>query len=224
MTIMKDSGMLVISGGQTGVDLAGLRAAQVMGFRTGGTAPFKWRTQAGPQPSLLFFFLRESTVSNYVDRTKENVVNADATLLIYVHGDSAGTKLTRKLCKSHDRPTLEVDLKQDVNADSIIKWIKTQAAISTTLYGSFTLNIAGNSSSSAPGIFQTSFSLLVKVFKELASGPTDQDDADRAQLFAQVSNPQMAAQLNDRFDHIPQLDFRNRYNGLIIDGAAHVSS
>ena len=40
----------VISGGQTGADQAGLRAAQACGIPTGDQAPRGWLTEAGPAP------------------------------------------------------------------------------------------------------------------------------------------------------------------------------
>jgi Circularly permutated YpsA SLOG family len=43
---------LVISGGQTGADQAGLRAARASGIRCGGMAPKGWLTEAGPAPWL----------------------------------------------------------------------------------------------------------------------------------------------------------------------------
>lgn len=222
-SFMNQTSMLVISGGQTGVDLAGLRAAQIMGFRTGGTAPLKWRTQNGPQPALAQFGLRQSTVANYAERTEVNVVTANATLMLYADGDSAGTKLTRKLCKIHDRATYEIDLKAPVNIGVAEQWIRVQGINSAALSGGFVLNIAGNSSSTAPGIFQPAFGILLKLFNQLASGPTAEDDVHRADLYNKLLEPQNVAQLIDRFDYIPQLDFRNRHNGLIIDGATHVS-
>jgi hypothetical protein len=42
----------VISGGQTGADQGGLRAAQACGIPTGGWAPRGWLTEAGPAPWL----------------------------------------------------------------------------------------------------------------------------------------------------------------------------
>ena len=42
----------VISGGQTGVDQAALRAARTAGIPTGGFAPLGWSTEDGPAPWL----------------------------------------------------------------------------------------------------------------------------------------------------------------------------
>jgi len=43
----------VVSGGQTGVDQAALRAARASGIATGGWAPKGWATEAGPAPWLV---------------------------------------------------------------------------------------------------------------------------------------------------------------------------
>jgi hypothetical protein len=42
----------VISGGQTGADQGGLRAARACGIPTSGWAPKGWMTEAGPAPWL----------------------------------------------------------------------------------------------------------------------------------------------------------------------------
>jgi predicted Rossmann-fold nucleotide-binding protein len=72
----------VVSGGQTGVDQAALRAARAAGFETGGFAPQGWATEAGPAPWLAEYGLVECRVGGYPARTFENVRVADATLWI----------------------------------------------------------------------------------------------------------------------------------------------
>lgn len=49
----------VISGGQTGVDQAALRAAKAARIPTGGYAPKGWLTEDGPAPWLADFGLIE---------------------------------------------------------------------------------------------------------------------------------------------------------------------
>jgi hypothetical protein len=49
----------VISGGQTGVDQAALRAAKACGIPTGGWCPLGFLTEAGPMPALADFGLAE---------------------------------------------------------------------------------------------------------------------------------------------------------------------
>ena len=59
----------IISGGQTGVDAAALRAAKAVGIPTGGTAPKGWLTEDGPAPWLAEYGLVESDSPFYPPRT-----------------------------------------------------------------------------------------------------------------------------------------------------------
>lgn len=53
-----------------------------MGIKTGGTAPKNWETENGSDPSLKDFGLVEYPLSGYPARTKKNVDDADATIVI----------------------------------------------------------------------------------------------------------------------------------------------
>jgi hypothetical protein len=72
---------MVISGGQTGVDQAALRAARAAGMPTGGWAPRGFLTEDGPAPWLAGWGLKESARPGYPARTGLNVRQSDATLL-----------------------------------------------------------------------------------------------------------------------------------------------
>lgn len=80
-------------GGQTGADRAGLEAAQEVGIETGGTAPFGWLTDSGPDPSLRHFGLQQHKSASYPDRTKQNVDDSDGTIVFRFHS-SPGTDKT----------------------------------------------------------------------------------------------------------------------------------
>jgi hypothetical protein len=70
----------IISGGQTGVDQAGLHAARNMGFETGGYAPKGYLTEIGPETDLLQEFGLKDSGLDYPGRTRMNVREADITL------------------------------------------------------------------------------------------------------------------------------------------------
>lgn len=96
----------VISGGQTGADQAGLRAACQLGLETGGTAPPGWATSEGPKRDLLLSYGlvecaegRSSSTAGYIARSKCNVDDADATLVFRVQA-SAGSDRTVEYCLS----------------------------------------------------------------------------------------------------------------------------
>src|SRR5215468_8575886 len=105
--------MRIISGGQTGADQGGLLAARELGIPTGGTAPRGWQTETGPQESLLKSFgLVGSRVPGYAARTRQNVLDADGTLLI---GPclSGGSALTATVAREATKPLFHLALSLD---------------------------------------------------------------------------------------------------------------
>lgn len=104
----------VISGGQHGADLAGLTTARRFCLKTGGMAPKGFRTQYGPDPELANFGLIESISELYPPRTKYNVENSDATIILSQEMTSAGTALTIKLCILAQKPYHLVHLNEQL--------------------------------------------------------------------------------------------------------------
>ena len=72
----------IISGGQTGADQGALLAARALSLPSGGTAPTGWLTETGSEESLLKGFgLIECPEPGYDARTRQNVLDADGTVL-----------------------------------------------------------------------------------------------------------------------------------------------
>jgi hypothetical protein len=85
----------VISGGQTGVDQAGWRAAKACGIPTGGYIPKGFLTEEGFRPEFVERYgAVETETTGYQDRTRYNVLEADGTVW-FGSQDSPGFKLTR---------------------------------------------------------------------------------------------------------------------------------
>ena len=149
----------VISGGQTGADQAGLRAAADAGLPTGGTAPKGWRTQAGPAPWLgTDYGLKEDTSSSYRPRTIKNVRVADMTIVFdKSNGKSPGSRLTIREAEKRGKVLL-------VNP--------TKKAMKKALreYDPATINIAGNREESHPGIHHDVRRFLRRVFLSVYGG------------------------------------------------------
>jgi hypothetical protein len=98
----------VISGGQTGADQAGLLAAHHVGLFTGGTAPAGFWTSKGPNYLLAAFGLKdEGTLQT---RTKKNVADSDATVILSGDMQSSGTLLTIKYCNELNRRYFPLDI------------------------------------------------------------------------------------------------------------------
>lgn len=149
---------LVISGGQTGADQGGLRAAHALGIPTGGWAPKGYRTEQGPQPKLgsVFGLEEHPTEDDYEPRTYLNVQTADATVIFGRR--SRGSNLTERICKKTGKPFLWV---QDTTKTS--ERIRFRLWLGRHLPEC--LNVAGNRESVSPGIGAEVEAFLLWVWK-----------------------------------------------------------
>lgn len=101
---------MICSGGQTGVDRGALDAALELGFPCGGWCPEQRIAEDGPIPAR--YPLKELPGGGYVQRTRKNVEDSDATLILYFGQLSGGTELTREFCVAHGKPHLLIDALQ----------------------------------------------------------------------------------------------------------------
>ena len=146
----------VISGGQTGVDTAGVTIARELGFSTGGTVPVNGlRERVNGQSNNIskedmvkfgFEEVQDITASNpYTDRTRANVQNSDGTVYILASKylasgeESAGYKATSRAAMELGKPFAVVHSAQELREFVINNNIRV-------------LNIAGSRGSSySPG-------------------------------------------------------------------------
>jgi hypothetical protein len=146
----------VISGGQTGVDRAGLDAAVKAGIPVGGSCPKGRRAEDGVIPEQYPLTELESPESYY--RTERNVLDADGTLILNKSSLSDGTRLTHDFTVKYGKPCLivQLDAAEIITPEQVIRWIVGQY-IST-------LNVAGPRESKCPGIYAEAYEYLDKVF------------------------------------------------------------
>lgn len=97
----------VISGGQTGADKAGLKAAKLFNIETGGWAPRGWKTAKGRDESLRTYGLREHQ-GGYKLRTHENVKDSDATIRIAYNFYSPGEICTLNAININRKPYFDI--------------------------------------------------------------------------------------------------------------------
>ena len=139
----------IISGGQTGADVAGLKAAKKLGIRTGGWIPKGFRTDEGSKPSLqVLYGLEETEDTGYQRRTLWNVRYSDGTI-IFAEKESRGSILTHSYCRKLRKPY----------------WINPnveEIRIFISEHEIEVLNIAGNRESVSPGIEGRVENLLAK--------------------------------------------------------------
>lgn len=134
----------IVSGGQTGADQAGLRAARKLGLKTGGFCPHGFVTEAGPQAWLgPTYGLVETATEDYSERTEMNVTISTGTVIF--GSPSAGSNLTQQLCKELEKPCLWLKEYQQVSAQAHFRLWAERNHITV-------LNVAGNRERKSPGI------------------------------------------------------------------------
>lgn len=130
----------LVSGGQTGVDRGALDAALDHGLACGGWCPKGRRAEDGVIPTR--YPLTECDSRSYKARTKRNVRDSDATLIL-TDGEppSGGTLATIRFAEALGKPHLVTAW--DADPREVACWLaRTRCR---------TLNVAGPRESKAPG-------------------------------------------------------------------------
>lgn len=134
--------MVIVSGGQTGVDRAALDVALALGLSHGEWCPAGRRADDGAIPDR--YQLRETTSRNYTVRTRRNVEDSDATLIINI-----GPLDGRPVLVVNPEPGL---LDVDAVTGSIRDWLEEHCPR--------TLNVAGPRESRRPGAYAVAHAVL----------------------------------------------------------------
>lgn len=164
----------IISGGQTGVDMAGLDAALEAGVQTGGTAAAYFTQSVGEKSSIrnaelaTKYGLKEGKTTKrmgsrgsyddvYYQRTIDNAQEADGTVW-FGNPESPGGKLTLKASTQKGKPSPIIN---PTSGKQLLDWmIKNNVR---------TLNVAGNREHTNPGIYAESkrvISEMIELLKE----------------------------------------------------------
>nr|WP_086938523.1 putative molybdenum carrier protein [Thaumasiovibrio occultus] len=145
----------IISGGQSGADIAALDAALASSIEIGGFCPKDRQSEV----DLSRYPLIEIE-GGYRQRTKENIKAADGTVIFYHADVQGGTELTLFLCIKSKSPykLIDTQMVSPSEAAKVIAQFIEQHNITT-------LNVAGPSASRVPSIYASVKATLIALFQ-----------------------------------------------------------
>ena len=136
----------LISGGQTGADIAALDAALAHGFPHGGWCPKGRLSEGGPIPPQYNVF--ETPSASYLQRTEWNVRDSDGTVVFTFAREATGGSLkTIGFARKHGKPCIHTSR---AGCDEPALTLQRFAGE----HGVKTLNVAGSRENKEPGIHQ----------------------------------------------------------------------
>ena len=164
MLEMVKNELKIVSGGQTGVDRGALQVAMDLGLEWGGWAPKGWRAENGTIPPLYRANMQEHASANYLGRTRRNVIDSHATLIVTnTYPLSGGTLKTRFFCAELLRSHFVVSLDETDAVGKVRRWLGQFFAQEHTV--PFVLNVAGPRESKASGIQKRTRRFLVEMLQ-----------------------------------------------------------
>lgn len=142
----------IISGGQTGADRAALDAGLALGLAIGGSCPKGRLAEDGPIDQR---YPLEEIGGGYRQRTKNNVLSSDGTVLLYLGKPEGGTETTLLFCIKLQKPYKLIDMAavSSLKAGELIRSFLEEFRIST-------LNVAGPREARCPGAYQFTLGAL----------------------------------------------------------------
>lgn len=143
----------IVTGGQTGVDRGALDAAIELQIPCGGWCPRGRLAEDGVIPDR--YPLQETSSPRYAVRTRQNVIDSTATLILCRGPLEGGTALTFRLAERFDRPRLVIDLTEETDLELVRQWIDRHDVR--------VLNVAGPRESSSAGIARAAYKFLLEL-------------------------------------------------------------
>lgn len=150
----------ILSGGQAGVDRAALDAALALGVPCGGWCPAGRMAEDGVID--LRYPMRETESTGTEARTRRNVEEADATLVLDFGQYSPGTRLTVDHATRLEKPLLVIEAPRYSLGDMVDKIVRF---VECCAVGS--LNVAGPRASESPEAYLQARRVIEQVLRTL---------------------------------------------------------
>lgn len=152
----------IVSGGQVGVDRAALDFAIEHRYPHGGYCPKGRKAEDGTIP--MRYQLVETDSEGYRQRTRRNVEESDATLILNAGGLDGGSLETKRIAERLGKPVLVVALDAalepiDDLVSQTLDWLRSHSVS--------TLNIAGPRESKRLGIYALAYAFLSRLAGEV---------------------------------------------------------
>ena len=158
--ILPESGLKIVSGGQTGADRAALDWAIAHQIPHGGRCPKGRLAEDNIIPSR--YNLTETPSSEYSERTQWNVRDSDGTVVFSISEEIfAGTLLTVELAEKYEKPYIHL-CKKLIDVDTVNRF-----QLFLLKLGVVNLNVAGSRASDEPEAYQFVIEILDCAFLHL---------------------------------------------------------
>jgi hypothetical protein len=151
----------IISGGQTGVDRGALDAALDVHFPCGGWCPAERIAEDGAVPAR--YPLTPLPNGGYRERTLQNVLDSDGTVVIFTPVLSGGTRLTLDFCREHAKPHVVIDASLQTEAAAAVQVVNFIRE-----HGIRVLNVAGLRASEWPQAHEFAYQTMLEVLQNRA--------------------------------------------------------
>lgn len=143
----------IVSGGQTGADRAALDVAIELSIPHGGWCPRGRRAEDGAIDDR--YQLTEMDSDDYSARTKQNVIDSDATLILYGEELEGGTLMTARYATRIGKPSYRLRLVGRSSFLACSYWlIENKVEV---------LNVAGPRASKDPLIYERTRRFLLQL-------------------------------------------------------------
>ena len=150
---MKIKGLIIISGGQAGTDRAALDFAIKYGLCSSGWCPKGRLAEDGIIADK--YPLKETATAEPSERTRFNIEESDASLIIYKKIADTGTLFTIQYATDMAKQIIVSCQEQEISTQSFRKWLQENKVQK--------LNVAGPRESKDEGVYEYSLETLCKL-------------------------------------------------------------